>query len=86
MAEIERTWVEAAVAKIDADFTRSADTHLLKVELPATFGISVYLKDESIHPTGSLKHRLARSLFLYAPQCRPHTRTLRFSGSAGQAV
>ncbi len=66
MAEIERTWVEAAVAKIDADFTRSADTHLLKVELPATFGISVYLKDESIHPTGSLKHRLARSLFLYA--------------------
>jgi cysteine synthase A len=26
----------------------------------------VYLKDESSHPTGSLKHRLARSLFLYA--------------------
>ncbi|WP_256743893.1 PLP-dependent cysteine synthase family protein, partial [Cronobacter sakazakii] len=24
-----------------------------------------YLKDESTHPTGSLKHRLARSLFLY---------------------
>ncbi|MCL4115426.1 UNVERIFIED_CONTAM: hypothetical protein GTU68_027986 [Idotea baltica] len=29
-------------------------------------GIDVYLKDESTHPTGSLKHRLARSLFLYA--------------------
>ena len=28
-------------------------------------GISVYLKDESTHPTGSLKHRLARSLILY---------------------
>lgn len=27
--------------------------------------IDVYLKDESTHPTGSLKHRLARSLFLY---------------------
>jgi cysteine synthase len=26
----------------------------------------LYLKDESSHPTGSLKHRLARSLFLYA--------------------
>lgn len=25
----------------------------------------MYLKDESCHPTGSLKHRLARSLFLY---------------------
>jgi cysteine synthase A len=29
-------------------------------------GVDVYLKDESTHPTGSLKHRLARSLFLYA--------------------
>ncbi|WP_256738865.1 PLP-dependent cysteine synthase family protein, partial [Cronobacter sakazakii] len=28
-------------------------------------GIWFYLKDESTHPTGSLKHRLARSLFLY---------------------
>lgn len=27
--------------------------------------IQLYLKDESTHPTGSLKHRLARSLFLY---------------------
>ena len=32
--------------------------------LPA-WGIDLYLKDESTHPTGSLKHRLARSLFLY---------------------
>ena len=29
-------------------------------------GVDLYLKDESTHPTGSLKHRLARSLFLYA--------------------
>ena len=29
------------------------------------WGIDLYLKDESVHPTGSLKHRLARSLFLY---------------------
>ena len=27
---------------------------------------ALYLKDESTHITGSLKHRLARSLFLYA--------------------
>jgi cysteine synthase A len=27
--------------------------------------LSIYLKDESTHPTGSLKHRLAHSLFLY---------------------
>ena len=28
-------------------------------------GVALYLKDESAHPTGSLKHRLARSLFLH---------------------
>jgi cysteine synthase A len=62
----DRAWVDGAVATIEADFNRSADTHLLQVELPRFPGISLYLKDESTHPTGSLKHRLARSLFLYA--------------------
>lgn len=36
------------------------------MQLPGFPDIDFYLKDESIHPTGSLKHRLARSLFLYA--------------------
>jgi len=58
-------WVNQAVYKIEADFHRSSDTHLLKVELPEIRNVSLYLKDESTHPTGSLKHRLARSLFLY---------------------
>lgn len=61
----DRGWVDQAVRRIEADVNRSADTHLLRVELPATPGITLYLKDESTHPTGSLKHRLARSLFLY---------------------
>jgi cysteine synthase len=52
--------------RLEADFRRSADTHLLKLHLPAFGGVTIYLKDESSHPTGSLKHRLARSLFLYA--------------------
>lgn len=60
-----RDWSNQAVATIEADFQRSADTHLIKVELPSIEGIDLYLKDESTHPTGSLKHRLARSLFLY---------------------
>ncbi|GAA0782377.1 MULTISPECIES: PLP-dependent cysteine synthase family protein [Pseudomonadati] len=59
-------WVNLAIAKIDADYQRSADTHLIKLDLPNLRGIDIYLKDESTHPTGSLKHRLARSLFLYA--------------------
>ncbi|AZG48024.1 L-cysteine desulfhydrase Cds1 [Gordonia insulae] len=72
----DRTWSENAVRQIDADGRRSADTHLHKVALPAwsrwtddagrDVGVDLYLKDESTHPTGSLKHRLARSLFLYA--------------------
>ena len=60
-----RTWTNQAIRKIEADFQRSADTHLIKVALPAIANIQLYLKDESTHPTGSLKHRLARSLFLY---------------------
>ncbi|MET7773823.1 PLP-dependent cysteine synthase family protein [Nocardia sp. NPDC005366] len=61
-----RDWVDNAVRLIDADTQRSADTHLLRYPLPAEWGIQLYLKDESTHITGSLKHRLARSLFLYA--------------------
>jgi cysteine synthase len=62
----ERQWIASAMQKINADFCRSADTHLLPVRLPAFPRIHLYLKDESSHVTGSLKHRLARSLFLYA--------------------
>ncbi len=63
---IRRDWVASAIARIEADFNRSADTHLIPMTLPGYPGIDVYFKDESSHPTGSLKHRLARSLFLYA--------------------
>ncbi|WNH48223.1 MULTISPECIES: PLP-dependent cysteine synthase family protein [Stenotrophomonas] len=62
----QREWVAAAIRKIEADFNRSADTHLIPMDLPGHPGIELYFKDESSHPTGSLKHRLARSLFLYA--------------------
>jgi len=62
------SWLHQAIDRIEADYQRSADTHLIPLPLPAfeRVGIDLYLKDESTHPTGSLKHRLARSLFLYA--------------------
>ncbi len=63
--EPARIWVTEAIAKVEADANRSADTHLLPFPLPPEWGVDLYLKDESVHPTGSLKHRLARSLFLY---------------------
>ncbi|HWU73513.1 MAG TPA: pyridoxal-phosphate dependent enzyme, partial [Sphingomonas sp.] len=62
----DRAWADEAVRLIEADYNRSADTHLIPIPLPRFPGVQLYLKDESSHPTGSLKHRLARSLFLYA--------------------
>jgi len=58
-------WVRGALAALERDTNRSADTHLHTFPLPREWGIDLYLKDESSHPTGSLKHRLARSLILY---------------------
>ena len=63
-ATIDRNWIALAVQRLEADARRSADTHLVK--LPLSGPVDLYLKDESTHPTGSLKHRLARSLFQYA--------------------
>ncbi len=61
----DRAWTRKAIALLRGDARRSADTHLVKPVFRGLTGISIYLKDESTHPTGSLKHRLARSLFLY---------------------
>lgn len=68
-----RFWTDNAVRLIQADARRSADTHLLRYPLPEAWArsgpdadVALYLKDETTHITGSLKHRLARSLFLYA--------------------
>ena len=60
-----REWVHESIRRVEADNNRSADTHLHVFPLPREWGVDLYLKDESVHPTGSLKHRLARSLFLY---------------------
>jgi len=67
---LPRGWTDNAVRLIQADAHRSADTHLLRYPLPSAWcedaDVALYLKDETTHITGSLKHRLARSLFLYA--------------------
>ncbi len=62
---MSRDWLNRAIGALEADFQRSADTHLIPVPLPFSSQLELYFKDESTHPTGSLKHRLARSLFLY---------------------
>src|SRR3954465_4605054 len=82
-----RAWVDRAVATVEADAHRSADTHLLVYPLPPEWGVQLYLKDESTHPTGSLKHRLARSLFLYGLCSRQITEgTTVVEASSGAAA
>jgi cysteine synthase len=61
-----REWSRRALQQLRQEAARSADTHLLHLAFPGFPGIDFYFKDESAHPTGSLKHRLARSLFLCA--------------------
>ncbi|MDN4645009.1 PLP-dependent cysteine synthase family protein [Arthrobacter sp. PsM3] len=61
----DRAWADEAIRRINAENNRSADTHLYSVPIPEHWGVQLYLKDESTHRTGSLKHRLARSLFLF---------------------
>ncbi len=61
----DQAWRRRALELIRADLHRSADTHMIRLALPQLPGVTIYLKDETTHPSGSLKHRLARSLFLY---------------------
>ena len=58
-------WESWALGVLDGDRLDSGETPLIQVRLPAARGVDIYLKDESAHITGSLKHRLARSLLLY---------------------
>ncbi|MGN9847302.1 PLP-dependent cysteine synthase family protein [Nonomuraea sp. H19] len=59
-------WSRTAIARLRADELDTAETPLRKFPLPRDWHVDLYLKDESQQPTGSVKHRLARSLFLDA--------------------
>lgn len=59
----DNNWAAKALNILVAEDNRTAETNLYQLDLPALIGIDLYIKDESAHPTGSLKHRLARALF-----------------------
>ena len=44
--KFKRGWMDDAVAAIEADQRRTADTHLIRLIVPALSGIDIYLKDE----------------------------------------
>jgi cysteine synthase A len=66
LAQPERDWVSRAMTILNADRANEVDTPLFELPIPELPSTRIYLKDETAHPSGSLKHRLARSLFLHA--------------------
>lgn len=59
-------WRRWAVDVLTAEQARSGETSIHRFPLPVSWGVELFLKDETSHVTGSLKHRLARALFLSA--------------------
>ncbi|WP_082092581.1 PLP-dependent cysteine synthase family protein [Devosia epidermidihirudinis] len=64
MMRADRNWVNQAAAQLAEDASCCSETSLIRIETPLGYP-TIYMKDESTHATGSLKHRLARSLFSY---------------------
>ena len=55
------SWISDAIDKINADYQRSSDTHLIKLEGLGFDGIDIYLKDESTHPTNPTHHSTSKA-------------------------
>jgi cysteine synthase A len=65
----QREWAARSVRFLLEEARSTQDTPMFELPLPGLPRIRFLLKDESLHPTGSLKHRLARSLLLHALCC-----------------
>ncbi|MFC5746624.1 PLP-dependent cysteine synthase family protein [Actinomadura rugatobispora] len=61
-----RRWAAEAIRRLTAEREAAGPTPLLRFPLPGDRGVTLLFKDESAHPTGSLKHRAARALFRHA--------------------
>jgi cysteine synthase A len=62
----DRAWSSWALGVLADEASASAPTPIVKLPLRADWNVDLYLKDESAHATGSLKHRLARALLVHA--------------------
>lgn len=59
-------WRNWALHVLRSEASDAVATRLHRIPLAGAPGIDLYVKDESGHPTGSLKHRLARAIFIHA--------------------
>ena len=46
----QRAWIRTAMERLAADYSRSADTHLIRLDARRASDVPIYLKDESAHP------------------------------------
>ena len=63
---VDRAWIAESVAFLAEERRRAADTPMMRLDCPELAGIDIHIKDETAHPSGSLKHRLAHALFVHA--------------------
>lgn len=59
-------WVREAIKTLWDDRSRTGVTPLLEIVPPFNKGLRLYLKNEGLSPTGSLKHRVAWGLIMQA--------------------
>ncbi|MDO3702115.1 pyridoxal-phosphate dependent enzyme [Micromonospora sp. C28SCA-DRY-2] len=57
-----RRWAQQALARLRAEAAAEPPIPLRRYPLPQSWGIPLYFRDESLRPTGSLKHRVVRRL------------------------
>lgn len=80
-------WIRNAIKKLWEDRRRSGVTPLLRLVPPFNSGLCLYLKNEGLSPTGSLKHRVAWGLIMQAlvnGEIGPNTRLYEAtSGNTG---
>lgn len=60
------TWIRNSIKTLWEDRRRSGVTPLLRLIPPFNSGLCLYLKNEGLSPTGSLKHRVAWGLLMQA--------------------
>ncbi|MFE2447705.1 PLP-dependent cysteine synthase family protein [Streptomyces sp. NPDC059426] len=64
--EHPNSWAAEAIRRVRTDGPHLTPTPLRPLPLPAIRDVEIYIKDESAHPTGSMKYRLVRAMFCAA--------------------
>ncbi|MER6046286.1 pyridoxal-phosphate dependent enzyme [Streptomyces sp. NPDC001793] len=64
--ENPNSWAAEAIRQVEGDGRHLTPTPLRPLSLSAIPDVEIYVKDESAHPTGSMKYRLVRAMFCEA--------------------